>query len=138
MWVTILEFLKKIWEFIKKNWLSILAVIGVISIVLYGYSALKSLMGADNDLIDRITHQEERHIQDLADLNQIMERQLRDQKQINEEYNTKLQELDKRFTEELDKIRARTRARRTKLSNDPTALGNEITNVFGIPQGGSR
>lgn len=127
--------LSRVWVWFKSNWLTVLAIIGAVLLFIHGSNLINSLFGADKSIADKIAQQEERRIKDLAELNGIFQRQQEEQARIQREFETKIRELDERYTEELAKISKSRRQRQKVLENNPTELGTEITNIFGIPIG---
>jgi DNA anti-recombination protein RmuC len=128
--------IKKIWTFIKSHWLSILAVIGVVAIIVYGYGVMNSLFNNDTSMAERLQQQEERHIKEIAELNKIANEQLAKQNELNQLYEQEMTDLRAQLQTGLSQIKALQRQRQTQLQNNPTELGNAITATFGIPQGG--
>lgn len=123
------------WLWLKNNWISILAVIGVVFLLIYGYQMMNSLFNNDTSLTEKLEKQEQRHVKELADLNKISNEQLTKQNELNQQFTERMDELRTEFQDGLDEIKKSQRRRQTVLSNDPTELGNVITGVFGISSG---
>ena len=125
--------LKLLWSFIKTNWLSILAVIGVVFLLIYGYQMLHSLLSNDTSMMEKLQQQEERHIQEIANLNKISNEQVQKQIELNRQFDQRITELRTEFQTQLDEIKKAQKRRQTHLIENPTEIGNEIENVFHIP-----
>lgn len=132
--MTIKNILTKIWEFIKKNWLVILAIIGAALIFYYGSTLLNKLFSKDKSFSELIQQQQKQHQKVIADLLKTVEDQRIEQQRIEHQFDIRIKELDQKYSDELAKISKNRIARQTQLENDPTELGRSITDVFGIPQ----
>ena len=71
--------LKKIWAFIKKNWLTILVMAGVVVLLVVGFQAISSLFNNDSSLEKKLEEVQARHVKELADLNKIATKQQEEQ-----------------------------------------------------------
>jgi biopolymer transport protein ExbB/TolQ len=125
-------------SFLKTNWVTILLVLCFIVGGIYAYSTVTDLMARNRSLESLVEQQQERTLQNLADITNSFQRQVEAQEKIQLEFNAKIDELDRKYTEQLAAIQAKQRTQQRTLVSNPSTIPTAFTNVFGIPERGTR
>lgn len=130
MWYVLLG--KSILSFLKENWLVILAIIGGI-VILFQVFRMIDGVGSDTSALEKkIQEQNDRHVNDLAEMSRIMAEQRERQAAIETEFREKVEELNRKYEQKLVTVNRNQQANQKRLVENPTRMSEEFRNVFGI------
>jgi len=130
------KFFGAVWDWVKKNWLTILIVIGVCLLTASAFSQFDQTKSYKN-LLEQY-HQESRdHQQQIKELRLIVEEERIEQARLLQEYLVEQNRLETEFKEvlgQIDDTRDNTQTQIVRRHDrDPTTLTGAVTNTFGIP-----
>lgn len=130
--------LKILKDWLAKNWLTLIMSLAAIAVAIWLIFSMFKAMDANSSLQKLMQNQQERHVQEIAELNQSFERQRTAQAEIDRQFEQRIQELDARYLEALGQIAQTRRTRQARLEENPSELSGVYEQVFGIPSASQR
>lgn len=124
----------KITDFFKNNWLAVLLLLIVVGGGIVVFSTLSDLSSKNRSLQNLVEQQQERTLQNLADITNSFQRQVEAQEKLELEFNSRIEELDRKYNERLTVIQNRQRTQQKVLVSNPSTIPAAYSNVFGIPE----
>lgn len=124
-------------EFLKKNWLVLVVIVALVIAGIQLISAYSDLSSRNRSLENLVEQQQERTLQNLAEITNSFQRQIEQQEKFQIEFNSRIEELDRKYTEKLSEIQTKQRAQQRSLANNPATIPTAFTEVFGIPERGA-
>lgn len=128
----------KVYTFLKDNWLSLLIILLVAVFAFFVYTSYSDLRSKNESLKVLVDQQQERTLQNLADITRSFQQQAEQQARAQEEYNKKINELDAKYEEHLKQVQNKRRVRQRELVDSPSTIPSAFNEVFGIPERSSR
>lgn len=128
------QILKKVWRFIKGNYLLLLVIVAVAFVMFRGcdqFSAYDKLMSKYNQQIEDTQERIEK-------LKEIQKKQAEKREELNQKYQEKLKKLEEDYKKRISEIRRSKFDRQSRIvkeaEKDPSSLIKKVEEKFGIPE----
>lgn len=120
-------------DWFVKNWPTLLVL--VCSVAMFAWMLVEQVKAKSeaDSLRDLVQAQQERHLQEMAEMNQSFETQRAAQAVVDQQFAQQISELNQRYEEALEQITITRRTRQRRLEETPTELPSAFESVFGIP-----
>lgn len=128
---------KKIKDWFKTNWITIVLVVVVAGVAFLAYRQFSFSSTYEKLLNQKYTEQTESFKKQINDINKINNDRFKQQEAILKAYDEKIQLIDQQYKISLAEITAKQRKLQAKIvvdaQKDPTTLTTKVRETFGIP-----